>query len=308
MLLSIAVSAFAQTPASDSGVAVRWSLHESDMFMYRVNMSTEVKRYFPHSDLPSEYKRQLTYWLIVHVVTVGKDGIVTFEANIDSMRIHTDKAGDELTFDSQDFHATETVNLSHPELVGPSMILNKPFTFRMTLEGDFIDLQGFEGWIGQIDSAVTLDSTVRTNMKEYMAPEFLRRLVTPAEGFVYGRRYAMRDTWNQAVPRSVFTIPVMDSARYKIEIPSTKKRFFIYSDGRLFPRAKEIRDHGFKETAMVDSVRGTMTDTVLLAGRGHIEDLQRTATMRAYLHTAQLAYSEDIKETTIVRLEAYERR
>src|ERR1035437_1611609 len=114
----------AQTP--DSLATVRLTMHESDFFAYRITIRTSMKRFFPRTDLPSNYSRELIYFLSQRVTKIGNDGIVAIEANIDSMRLSVDKPGDALKFDSQEFLMNGgNANLSHPELMGPSMVLNQ---------------------------------------------------------------------------------------------------------------------------------------------------------------------------------------
>ncbi|HZV12176.1 MAG TPA: hypothetical protein VFA55_03105, partial [Candidatus Kapabacteria bacterium] len=300
----------AQGQMSDKEMKIKCGINVSDFFSYQITFNTTAKRYFPHSDIPSVYTRQLTYFFTELVDSIGNDGIATIEVNVDSIRIDTKAAQVETHFNSQDNKSLAVVDLRNPELVGTTMILNKGFTFRMTLAGDFIDYTGWDMWLAMIDTTVEIDSASKFADKEYMSRDFVRTLVLTSAGFVYDKTYLDLQHWNQAMSRLVFKTPVIDSAACHIEIAPSHKEAVAFFDGKLYPdlREKTIREHGYADSATVDSLTGVTRDTMMLTDRGIVHFRSNGSTMKMYVHAGKVSYSESVDEAIELKLLAYERR
>jgi hypothetical protein len=309
VLLCAAGIAVAQGQTSDKEMKIDYGISVSDFYSYQITFNTTAKRYFPHSDIPSVYTRQLTYFFTEQVDSIGNDGIATIEVNVDSIRINA-KAGQlETQFNSQDSKMLAVVDLRNPELIGTTMILNKAFTFRTTLAGDFIDYTGWDMWLAMIDTTKEIDSANKFADKEYMSYDFVRTLVQLSAGFVYGNSYLDLQHWKQAMPRLVFKTPVIDSAACHIEIAPSHESVAFF-DGKLYPDPKKnlIREHGYSDVATLDSLSGVTRDTIAMSDHGIVRFRSNASDMKMYLHADKVTYTESVNEAIELKLLAYEKR
>lgn len=302
----------AQGQMNDKEMKINYGISVSDFMSYQITFNTTAKRYYPHSDIPSTYARKLTYYFSELVDSVGNDGIATIEVNVDSIRIDV-KSGQATTqFNSQDSKMLAVVDLRSPELIGTTMILNKTFTFRMSLAGDFIDYTGWDMWLAMIDTTKEIDSAAKFADKEYMSRDFVRTLVLTSAGFIYGRSYLDLQHWTQAMPRLVFKTPVVDSATSHIEIAPSHKEVVVFNDGKLYadpdPAKRIIREHGYADASTVDSLSGTARDTLMLTDHGVVRFRSNASEMKMYLHQDKFSYIENVTEAIELKLLAFEHR
>lgn len=302
----------AQGQMSDKEMKIDYGVAVSDFFSYEMTFRTTAKRYYPHSDIASVYTRELSYFFTEQIDSIGVDGIATVEVNVDSIHIDAKGGPKETKFNSQDSRMLAVVDLRDPELIGTTMILNKTFTFRMSIAGDFIDYTGWNMWLAMIDTTVEIDSATKFADKEYMSRDFVRTLVLTSAGFIYGRTYLDLQHWQQAVPRLVFKTPTIDSASCHIEIAPSHKESVVFFEGKLYPdpdpAKRIIREHGYKDASVLDSLSGTTRDTIMLTKNGFVRFRSNGSDMKMYLHQEKVSYTETVNEATELKMLAHEQR
>jgi len=300
------ISAIAQDAQNEREMLMRLDVHESDYFSYRVTLNTTAKRYYPHVDAPNEYHRELTYFISEHIGKIGTDGIVTLNANFDSITIYTKSGQAETRFNSQSHANTESMDLNNPELRGTTMLLNKPFTFRMTLDGDYIDHGGWEQWTTMIDTASFFSDAKKYAWEEYMNDDFLRSELLTSAGFTYNKRYYDLEDWTQPITQLIFKTPVLDSTHFHIEIPKSHALIVAYAAGNLYgvPGKTKIYEHGYLYPSTIDSLSGKSRDTISFAKQGYTLFHSRASDINMLCHEqdGKTPFDENIHETMEVKL------
>lgn len=134
-------------------------------------------------------ERVLTYYITQHQFpTPGKNGLITVQANVDSMSLEFTEGADRLTFNTQRFVEQDWKLSGHREVLIPSSLVNRLVTFSVSPYGEILGMESEDLEDAKKQAADPgVDEFTRTRLQEITTDAYLASVLFPWRMLPLGR-------------------------------------------------------------------------------------------------------------------------
>lgn len=267
---AIMCGAAASAVAQDQKFSFGPPLRSNHVFAYKYTERVTTVHEISGSVADSS-ERTLTYYITQHQFpTPGKNGMLTVQANIDSMmlEVRTD-GGQRLEFNTQTFAFTDGRLAAHREVLVPSSLVNRLVTFNITPYGEIlsVDSRDLENVQEQAKDS-TIDEFTRTRLAEITTDQYLASVFLPWRMLPVGRQVEYNE------PVSVPLWMSFDRLSFKGTGTSTLAKSpdgdpVLRFEGRLSsPVLAKITTTGFDDPLTVKSANANVAGELTLESDG----------------------------------------
>lgn len=187
--------AAASAVAQDQKFSFGPPLRSNHVFAYKYTERVTTVHEMMGSVVDSS-ERLLTYFITQHQFpTPGKSGMLTVQANIDSMMLEIRTDGDHrLVFNTQTFNQTDGKAAGHRDVLVPSSLVNRFVTFNVTSYGEIlsVDSRDLDNVLAQAKDS-SIDAFTRTRLAEITTDQYLASVFLPWRMLPVGRQVKYND-------------------------------------------------------------------------------------------------------------------
>lgn len=197
-------------------VLLKYLVKKGDKFVYKMTAKTSQTENSPATEGKDVTQdNEINYYYSKEVQDVDGSGIITFKVKYDSITINAQMGEQNVKYNS---NINDTVK-SNPAFLQYNAVINEPFFFRVTSDGEITDIYGLEKIHENLFKALgdTLKEEDKQNIKESFGKESMKEILQQEYQMFPKQDVYMDSSWTKSYNTQLLLFDVVNSAKYTLK-------------------------------------------------------------------------------------------